>query len=153
MQLSYDIDFSAAGADRGAHFASFRDPETAAAARRASPRTRAILREAGLSLRAVPSDVPQGHYALRDSARHEYFLRCFVEALTEEPDDGEAVAPGEFDLSQCLISLSAARPYGALVPRETKVTQVVTQSVSKAVYLAVSLMAASGYIAGFAVLS
>ncbi|MEM6478011.1 MAG: hypothetical protein AAF841_00085 [Pseudomonadota bacterium] len=155
MQLNYDIDFGEAGSE-GLHFATFRDPATAQAAARASARTKSILHEAGIGLGCVASGFPAGYYALEHESSHAYLMACLIEAITCEADHGEAARDGEFDLAQCLVHLSAVRPYGALMVASDEAQSPAASPDNKtgaAAVMAISVLAAAGYVAGFAILS
>lgn len=148
MGLNYDIDFLPSGA-AGTHFAAFRDGATAEAARRASPRTIAILSEAGISLDCFSSGTPSGHYPSRDKEARDYLMACLRDALTGAEDDGEEVAEGDFDFARFLVAQDVAAPFGPLVP----LPPVEPPRSPMPAYVAISVLAVAGYMAGFAVLS
>lgn len=133
------------------HYAAFRDPKTAQAARLASPRTIAILSDAGIGLNAYSSGLPEGHFPVKDLEQREYLLACLLEAITSEDNEGDEGADGAFDLSECLVALSSANPYGPVVPWSPPRSEEPRPTM--AVYCAVSVLAIAGYMAGFAVIN
>ncbi|MEM9437802.1 MAG: hypothetical protein AAGA15_12240 [Pseudomonadota bacterium] len=160
MKLNYDIDILPQAVDRTpvgqskparVHYAAFRDPETARAARDASPRTIAILSDAGISFDCYSSGMPEGHFPSKDQAQREYLLACLLEAITSENSEVEEGVDGSFDLSECLVALSSASPFGPVVPWSPPHTHMPRPTM--AVYLAVSVLAVAGYMAGFAVMN
>ncbi|MEM1375088.1 MAG: hypothetical protein AAGF78_11985 [Pseudomonadota bacterium] len=158
MQLNYDIDIlpEARGtatvgqaAPAQVHYAAFRDPATAEAARRSSARTISILSDAGIALESYSSGAPDGHFPPRDENARDYLMACMTDALREGGGAEEDTAQGEFNLSDCLTALTEARVFGPPVPVEGSAAQ----KAPPRVLLAFSVLAIAGYMAGFAVLS
>ncbi|MEM1233498.1 MAG: hypothetical protein AAGH70_05170 [Pseudomonadota bacterium] len=158
MQLNYDIDILPE--DRGqtsvgraapaqVHYAAFRDPATAEAARRSSARTISILSDAGIALESYSSGAPEGHFPLHDEEARDYLMACMTDSLREGSDGDENVPEGEFDLSACLAAMEDARVFGPPVAVEA----TGSAKASPRVLLAFSVLAIAGYMAGFTVLS
>jgi len=87
-------------------------------------------------------------------------MACLVGAIiSDEKEDGDDATGdaaltevGEaFYLSACLVQLSSARPFGALVPVSDGSNT--PEKASMPVCVAIGVLAAAGYIAGFSVLS
>ena len=155
MQLNYDVDILPKAVRKytrsdAQDLAAFRDERTADAARRAGPHTVAMLSAAGISLETYSSGAPQGHYPLADKTAREHLRACLMDAITVE-DDGRTPIDGEFDLNQFLVTFEAAKPYGALAPLTHPSFAVPTKN-EATVYAALSVLAACGYFAGFALL-
>ncbi|MEM6276294.1 MAG: hypothetical protein AAF714_05045 [Pseudomonadota bacterium] len=158
MQLNYDIDILPA--DRGqttvggaapthVHYAAFRDPMTAQAARRASAQTISILSDAGIALESYSSGAPDGHFPLCDEETRDYLMACMTDAVRGRSAEDQDVPEGEFDLTACITAMEKARVFGPPV----KVDDAMNEKASPPVLLAFSVLAIAGYMAGFAVLS
>ncbi|WP_205627899.1 hypothetical protein [Ruegeria marisrubri] len=91
--------------------ALFRDVKTADALRRASPGIRRLFVNSGFGLNTYDSGVPDGFYPAEDEAVRNRIIRQFIKNMKETPLTGEYC--GEFDISEFLSYILAARPFPA----------------------------------------